>query len=117
MMTVTEYLSENSAYIGFDNLGVIEGLTECQFAALCAATVELCGDPEPGLACALVRTAEQIEDFDSARDRHWSERGKREDISFAGHAAVKYTRAQNRRGETRQDLIVVDFGDFRIVLK
>lgn len=118
MTIVTDFLAQAAHYIDEGSRSIVEGLTEDQFAILVAATDEYCGgsDSEPGIDSTLVRTHETIADFDASRAQHWNERGSREVLEI-GVEAVKFERVQMLKGQPRHDFIVVDLGEYRVVVK
>lgn len=118
MTIVTEYLNQNARYIDEGSRSIVELLTDDQFTVLVAATDEYCGgsDCEPGIDSTLVRTNETIADFDASRAEFWNERGSREELAI-GVNAVKFERVQMFKGQPRQDFVVVDMGEYRIVVK
>jgi hypothetical protein len=118
MATVTEFLAQADHYIDEESRSILEVLTDDQFAAVVAATDEYCGgsDSEPGIDSTLVRTHETIGDFDASRAQHWNERGIRKVLEI-GVDAVKFERVQMIKGQPRHDFIVVDFGEYRVVIK
>lgn len=115
-MTRTDFLAENQTYLNESSLHVLEAVTDAQFDALVAAT-EATNNLEPGLDNSLVRTHETIEDFENSRQSHWTECRAAHRCEFAGYPAIHYRGVQMFRGQPRiHDLIVVDFGDFRVSL-
>jgi hypothetical protein len=118
MTKVTDFLAQAAHYIDEGSRSIVECLTDDQFAILVAATDEYCGgsDSEPGIDSTLVRTRGTIADFDNSRAQHWNERGSREVLAI-GAEAVKFERVQMLKGQPRQDFIVVDLGDYRVVVK
>lgn len=117
MTTVAEYLAENARYLNESARAIIEGITDAQLELLMAATDELnSGCREPGIDNDLVRTHETFSDFDDSRAKHWNERGFREEVELAA-PAVKFEDVQMLKGKPRVSFIVVDLGDFRVVLK
>lgn len=118
MTIATDYLAQAAHYIDEGSRSIVEALTDDQFALLVAATDEYCGgsDNEPGIDSTLVRTHETIADFDASRAKHWNERGSREALEI-GVDAVKFERVQMLKGQPRHDFIVVDLGDYRVVVK
>lgn len=121
MTVVTEFLTQASHHIDEASRGIVEQLTDEQFAILVAATDEYCGacnkgTSEPGIDSTLVRTNETLIDFDASRAQHWVERGSREDIDV-GAPAIKYERVQMLKGQPRHNFILVDLGEYRVVVK
>lgn len=118
MNIVTEFLNQAAHYIDKGSRSIIERLTDDQFAVLVAATDEYCGgsDSEPGIDSTLLRTNETIADFDASRAEHWNERGCREELAI-GVDAVKFEQVQISKGQPRHDFIVVDMGEYRVVVK
>lgn len=115
-MTRSDFILENQDYLDEDSLSVLEIVTDEQFAALVAAT-EATSSADPGVDNDLVRTYESIEDFESSRQKHWTECKTAKQCEFAGFSAMHYEGVQMFKGQARIDnLIVVDFGDFRITL-
>jgi hypothetical protein len=117
MTVVTKFLEQAAHYIDKNSAAIVEKLTDEQFAFLVSATEDLTdGGNEPGIDSSLVRTHETLIDFDTSRSENWAERGARKDINV-GVAAVKYEKVQVLKGQPRCDFIVVDLGDYRIVVK
>jgi hypothetical protein len=117
MTAVTEYLTEAAHYIDEVSRGIVEALTDEQFAILVAATDELnSGCDQPGIDNGLVKTHETFVDFDASRANHWTQRGYREELSLAA-PAVKFEDVQMLKGQPRLSFIVLDMGDYRVVLK
>ena len=121
MTKVTEFLAQASYYIDDCSAAIIEQLTDKQFDILVAATDEHCGNcdeerSEPGIDSNLVRTHETLNDFEASRTDYWTERGTKKDINI-GVPAVKYEQVQMFKGQTRQNFIVVDLGEYRVVVK
>lgn len=120
MNKVTDYLTENDQYLDENSAIVIEKLTDEQFNVLIAANDVFSGaypkgSSNPGIDCNLVRTAETLDDFDDARTNHWQECALREEVNI-GVPAIKYERVQTHKGRQRQNILIVDFGDFRVIL-
>lgn len=113
-----EYLRENATYIDDVSAAVLEALTNDQLATIMAASDEFCGadDSQPGIDNDLVRTDETIADYDEARLTAWRERGTREELELAA-PAVFYEDAQAVKGQQRSSFVVVDLGEFRVVIK
>ena len=118
MTTVTDFLTQAAHYIDEGSRSIVEVLTDDQFAILVAATDEYCDgrNSEPGIDSTLVRTHETIADFDASRAQHWNERGSREVLEI-GAEAVKFERVQMLKGQPRVSFIVVDLGEYRVVVK
>ena len=118
MTTVTDFLTQAAHYIDEGSRSIVEVLTDDQFAILVAATDEYCGgsESEPGIDSTLVRTHATIADFDASRAQHWNERGSREVLEI-GAEAVKFERVQMLKGQLRHDFVVVDLGEYRVVVK
>lgn len=117
MANVQTYLADAAHYIDDASRAIVESLTDDQFAVLVAATDELnSGCDQPGIDNGLVRTHETIADFDASRANHWRERGHREALDLAA-PGVKFEDVQMVKGQPRRSFAVVDFGEFRIVLK
>lgn len=117
MNSVTEFLAQAAHYIDAGSRSIVEGLSEDQFAVLVAATDESSGGgEEPGIDSTLVRTHETFADFDASRVNHWSQRGYREELDLAA-PAIKYESVQMFKGQPRHSFIVVDFGEYRVVVK
>lgn len=120
MNKVTDYLTKNDEYLDENSAIVIEKLTDEQFNVLIAANdafngVYPRGSSSPGIDCNLVRTAETLADFDDARTNHWQECALRKEINI-GVPAIKYERVQTHKGCQRHNILIVDFGDFRVTL-
>ena len=120
MNKVTDYLTENDEYLDENSAIVIEKLTDEQFNVLIAANdafrgVYPKGNSNPGIDCNLVRTTETLAEFDDARTNHWQECALREEVNI-GVPAIKYERVQTHKGCQRHNILVVDFGDFRVTL-
>jgi len=116
MTKVAEYLTEAAHYIDEGSRSIVESLTDAQFAIIVAATDALNeGCNEPGIDNGLVRTYETIPDFDDSRSK-WNERGSRKELAIEA-PAVKFDRVQMIKGQPRTDFVVVDLGDFRVVVK
>jgi len=117
MRTVAEYLKEAAHYIDEGSRSIVEQLTEDQFNILVAATDALNdGCDQPGIDNGLVRTYETIADFDQSRAEHWAQRGYREELDIAA-PAIKFENVQMIKGQPRQSFIVVDLGEYRVVVK
>lgn len=117
MTAVADYLVEAAHYIDEGSRSIVEILTDDQFAILVAATDEYSGGgTEPGIDSTLVRTHETIADFDASRAAHWSQRGCREELRLDA-PAVKFEDVQMVKGQPRHTFIVVDLGDYRVVVK
>ena len=117
MTKISAYLDQAAHYIDEGSRAIVEGLSENQFDIIVAATDEYCGgtDSEPGIDSTLVRTNETVADFDASRANHWSERGSREDINI-GAPAVKFEKVRLFKGQSRRTFIVVDLGEYRVVV-
>lgn len=117
MTSVTEFLVEAAHYIDEGSRSIVEMLTDEQFAILVAATDEFSGGgTEPGIDSTLVRTHETIADFDASRAAHWSQRGRREELDINA-PAIKFEDAQMIKGQPCHTFIVVDLGDYRVIVK
>ncbi|MBK9496692.1 MAG: hypothetical protein IPO08_19760 [Xanthomonadales bacterium] len=117
MTAVSDFLTQAANYIDDGSRAIVEGLTDDQFAILVAATDEWSGGgTEPGIDSTLVRTHETFADFDASRASHWSQRGCREEL-VVGAPAVKFEDVQMFKGQSRHTFIVVDLGDYRVVVK
>lgn len=117
MTLVSEFLIEAAHYIDEGSRSIVEALTDEQFAILVAATDEYSGGgTEPGIDSTLVRTAETFADFDASRAAHWSQRGTREELALDA-PAIRFEDAQMFKGQLRHSFIVVDLGDYRVVVK
>jgi len=120
MKKVTDYLTENDEYLDKNSAIFIEELTDQQFNVLIAANDAFNGaypkgSSNPGIDCKLVKTTETLAEFDDARTNHWQECALREEVHI-GVPAIKYERVQTHKGRQRQNILVVDFGDFRVTL-
>lgn len=115
MTIVTEYLTENADYIDAASHSIIGALTEEQFEMIIEATEEMGGD-EPGIDNTLTHTNETLADFDISRMENWNERGLREELDI-GEGALKFEQVQQEKCQARCDFIVVDLGEYRLVLK
>lgn len=121
MSKVSEFLAQASHYIDEGSAAVVEQLTDEQFAIIVAATDEISsasekGASEPGIDSTLVRTNETLIDFDTSRAEYWAERGSRQDIDL-GAPAVRYEHVQMLKGQPRHHFIVIDLGEYRVVVK
>ncbi len=110
------YIDENTDYIDDDSLAAIEQIPAEIWHAATHACKELCGSPDLGLACKVATTRETLEDFDNSRDNHWAERGQRREWILATTTTHAYKNIQIAKGQRRQSLAVIDFGDFRVCL-
>lgn len=117
MQTLAEYIAENRDYVGDESLAVLEGLTEAQWPAICAAAKLVEGgseDPEPGLSGSLTKTHETFADFADAWQNHWREAGTCKVVSGT---LVHYSKVQMLKGQMRRDFAIVDLGDYRVVVQ
>lgn len=117
MTVVSEFLIEAAHYIDEGSRSIVECLTDDQFSVLVAATNEWSGGgTEPGIDSTLVRTHETFADFDDSRSNYWSQRGYREELNLAA-PAIKFEDVQMFKGQPRHTFIVVDLGEYRVVVK
>ena len=117
MDIITNYLAENAPYLDEASRSIIETVTADQFAVLVAASdAQSNGCENPGIDNALVRSHETLEDFDHSRANHWRERGYRDELNI-GVQALRFEDVQMIKGQPRVTFVVVDFGDFRVVVK
>lgn len=87
-----------------------------KLAAFDEATGEELHDNEYDWMVDAVETQDTIDDFKAARSE-WNEKGVfRGKGEIAGLPFVTWTRCQARKGQSRRDVSVLDFGDRRIVL-
>jgi hypothetical protein len=125
-MTKAEFLTKNVKYLSEGSAAALDQVPDAQWAAvLDAAGVWAGGKPgepavdgqaEPGIECDVVATHDTLAEFDDARLNHWSEQGRRLEITIEGLPARKFERFQLARGGQRKDMVVVDLGDLRIAL-
>ena len=115
MENIINYIEENRSYLG-DSLIVLEQLTDDQFNVLKAITEEMGNGEDVGIANTLVKSHENIADFDNSRLTQWSERGSREASEVQNHSVVYYNQFQTFKGKQRRDIAVVQFDGFTITL-
>lgn len=53
---------------------------------------------------------------EASRAEHWSQRGYREEVELAV-PAVKFEDVQMFKGQPRRSFLVVDLGDYRVVVQ
>jgi hypothetical protein len=121
MTQVSDYLAQSSHYIDEQSSAIIEEMTDEQFRILMVATNEMLGvgemtQSEPGIDNSLTKTNESIADFDNSRAIHWAEQGIREEMDI-GIPAVKYDRIQMHKSQPRQTFMVIDFNEYRVVMR
>ena len=115
-MTRNEYIQENKSYLGEDQVGIIEQLTDDQFLAIVNFT-KLMGNTDPGLDNTLVKTHETIADFEEARKNNWRECRKYTASTVKNFPAMLYENVQMVKNAPRKSqLAVIDLGDFRIAV-
>ena len=117
MTIVSAYIAENTNYLDEGSRSILESLNDEQFAVLVAASdAQSDGCQEPGIDNGLVRTHETLEDFDKSRAAHWSQRGRREKCDINA-PAIRFEDVQMFKGQPRHTFVVVDLGEFRVVVK
>ena len=68
-----------------------------------------------GISCGeLIWTAETIADFREAADGYASHAGFYQGTSVEGFRYIRIDRVRVRRGDSARDVLVVDFGEFRL---
>ena len=97
----------------------IERITDVHWEAIEAAVKHMNGTPdyrsEVEYGEPIDFTRDTIEDFDRGR-RNWRERGHR--VDMREHAPyVIYERVQAMKGQPRTNVVVIDCGDFRVVIE
>ena len=118
MSLIRDYLDENANYIKAETASTIEKIPDAAWPHILEALDELSGGArEPGIDCDVIYTHESLEDFVHSRTTYWSEPGRLGRLTFGGYAAMKFLRFQMRRGQPRGDMLVVDLGEFRVILK
>ena len=118
MSLIRDYLAENASFIQGDTAVAIEQIPETAWPHILEALDELSGGATaPGIDCDVFVTHETLEDFVHSRTTYWSEPGRFVRLTFGGYAAMKFLRFQMRRGQPRGDMLVVDLGEFRVILK
>lgn len=84
-------------------------------AALAAATNSELYDNEYQWMVGAVETHETLDQFVESSAK-WNERTSAKHGEIAGFKFVAWSKVQVRRGDTRQSLSVIDFGDVRFAL-
>lgn len=116
MTKVADHIAENSSYLEEGTLAAIEGLTDEQFNTLRAAGDEVGLGEDVGINFEVVKTHETLADFaESAKG--WAECRYRDEYEVEGCEVVHYQEVQMFKGQPRHSFAVVDFGDFRLVIK
>jgi len=114
---VSAYLDAHAAYIDDQSAAAISQVTDEQWPAVLAALdLYSGGATAPGIDCRVAVTRETLDDFDSARDNHWNERGRRAQHRIDGLDCRVYERFQIARGTERRDMTVLDLGVVRLSL-
>lgn len=113
---ITAYVEANKAYIDADSADALCCIPDAAWPAILEALDEYRGAKDPGIDCDVAKTHETLADFNETRLNRWHERGYKKEHQFAGFTAVHYERFQLKKGEPRQDMMVVDLGEFRIAL-
>ena len=118
MINVNKLYGDDAKYVDDASAAALSQIDEVALPALNAALDELNGEGQLGCDCRVAVTHETLADFDSARSRHWAERGTRGEFEFAGLKAVKFCNFQLFKWTPRNKhgLIVVDLGDVRVCL-
>lgn len=115
-VNVQEIAPESVNYMSDETVSALEVLPEECWPALVAASEELTGDADVGVACRVAVTKETLDNFDASRDQYWTERGCRYELTFDDRHARHYVEFQTRKGERRQQMIVVECGEWRACL-
>jgi len=112
---VSAYLDAHAADIDDQSAAAISQVTDEQWPAVLAA-LAFHSDGAIDRDVAFAVTRETLADFDSARDNHWSERGRRTEHRIDGLDALRFERFQLVRGTARRDMTVLDLGTARLSL-
>jgi len=108
-----ETIGDDANYMDDDSLAALESLDDSAWPVLVEAA-RIAGDP--GVDNEIALTHETLDDFDASRRNGWSERGERREIEVGGVAGRMYTGIQIARGQRRQNLVVLDFGNQRLTM-
>lgn len=116
MTKVADHITENSSYLAEGTLAAIEGLTDNQFDTLVAAGDAVGLGEDVGVDFEVVKTHETLANFaESAKG--WTECRYRDEYEANGSSIVHYQEVQMFKGQPRHSFAVIDFGDFRLVIK
>lgn len=107
-----ETIGDDVNYMDDGSLAALESLDDSAWPVLVEAA-RIAGDP--GIDNEIALTHETLDNFDESW-HSWSERGERREIEVGGVAGRVYTGIQIARGQRRQNLVVLDFGNQRVTM-
>ena len=118
MNMVRIYLNGNSINIQRATTLAIDKIRWPVWPHIFAALDNLCADArEPPIEYEVYHTHETLEDFVHSSMRCWPKAGRLVRLTFGAYPAVKFLRFQMRLGQPWANMLVLDLGEFRVILK